>query len=75
MRIPFELASLAGLSKEIVLLGVRDHLEIWDREQWDGWLNDKQPHYDQIAESAFAEPVPAKEPLTTEQVPRISQPK
>jgi DNA-binding transcriptional regulator/RsmH inhibitor MraZ len=47
------LASLAALQKEIVLLGVRDHLEIWDRERWDKYLNTKQPYYDDIAEGAF----------------------
>jgi MraZ protein len=55
-RIPAELASLAALQKEIVLLGVRDHLEIWDRERWDKYLNIKQPSYDDIAEGAFGGP-------------------
>jgi MraZ protein len=53
VRIPTSLAELAGLCKEIVLLGVRDHLEIWDRRRWEGYLNQKQPFYDEIAEGAF----------------------
>jgi MraZ protein len=52
-RIPAELASLAALQKEIVLLGVRDHLEIWDRRRWEEYLSSKQPYYDDIAEGAF----------------------
>lgn len=57
VRIPPELAELARLSKEIVLLGVRDHLEIWDREHWQGYFTEKQSQYDEIAENAFT---PAK---------------
>ena len=38
VRLPTELAQLASLDKEIVLLGVRDHIEIWDRHRWDEYL-------------------------------------
>jgi MraZ protein len=54
VRVPQQLAELASLGGEIVLLGVRDHLEIWDRCRWEEYLATKQPSYDQIAESAFA---------------------
>jgi len=53
VRIPADLASFASLQKEIVLLGVRDHLEIWDNLHWDAYLLEKQRRYDQIAENAF----------------------
>ncbi len=53
VRIPPELAKLAKLDKEVVLLGVQDHLEIWAAEHWRAYLAEKQPHYDQIAETAF----------------------
>jgi MraZ protein len=53
VRIPLELAQFAGLEREIVLLGVRDHLEIWNRRQWDAYLGRQQGHYDEIAETAF----------------------
>jgi len=53
VRIPSELATLAGLEKEIVLLGVQDHLEIWAASEWRNYLLQKQPHYDEIAETAF----------------------
>src|SRR5438874_8395979 len=38
IRIPAELAELAGLSREAVLLGVQDHLELWDRGRWEAYL-------------------------------------
>lgn len=53
MRIPAELAGLALAGKDIMLIGVRDHLEIWDRARWERYVQDKQPFYDQIAENAF----------------------
>ncbi len=59
LRIPAELARLSRLGKEIVLLGVRDHLEIWDRTRWESYLDQKQPYYDEIAESAFGGPSPS----------------
>jgi MraZ protein len=68
LRIPGELAELASLTREVVLLGVRDHLELWDRAEWEGYLTGKQPQYDEIAESAFGAPL-APRPLAAEEVP------
>jgi MraZ protein len=53
IRIPQELAELARLEKEIVLLGVQDHVEIWAAQQWAAYLADRQSHYDEIAETAL----------------------
>src|SRR5947207_13051024 len=41
MRVPPELLELAHISKEIVLLGVRDHLEVWDKSRWEEYLHQK----------------------------------
>jgi MraZ protein len=54
IRIPAELAGLAGLSREAVLLGVQDHLELWDRGRWEAYLAERRARYDQIAEAAFS---------------------
>jgi MraZ protein len=53
MRVPSELARLAGLEGEVVVVGVRDHVEIWNRLRWDAYLSSLQPAYDQIAERVF----------------------
>jgi len=53
IRIPPDLAELAGLDREAILLGVQDHLELWARNRWENYLGDKQAHYDEIAEAAF----------------------
>ncbi len=54
LRIPGELAKLANLKNEIVLLGVRDHIEIWSETAWQQFLEETQPRYDQLAERAFS---------------------
>lgn len=53
MRIPPELAELARLGKDVVLLGVQDHIEIWAADRWQSYLAEQQGHYDEIAEAAF----------------------
>ena len=56
VRIPQELAELAGLEKSVVLLGVQDHVEIWAAGQWESYRAEKLTHYDEIAETAFGGP-------------------
>lgn len=56
LRVPPELAELAGLTKEAVLVGVHDHVELWDRQRWEQYVAEKQANYDQIAEAAFEKP-------------------
>ncbi len=56
VRIPAELAELAELGKQVVLLGVHDHLEVWAAERWAAYLAETQAAYDEIAESAFGAP-------------------
>lgn len=63
LRIPPELAKLAGITAEVVLLGVRDHMELWDGAAWDRYLSDNQPKYDRLAESALAGP--GRTPVST----------
>jgi DNA-binding transcriptional regulator/RsmH inhibitor MraZ len=49
------LAALAKLQKDVMLVGVQDHLEIWAAEVWQRYVADKQAHFDEIAESALSE--------------------
>ena len=54
IRISAELACLAGLGREAVMLGAQDHLELWSVERWKQYLADRRERYDEIAEAAFA---------------------
>jgi len=56
IRIPAELAGLARLSGEVVLLGVQDHVELWASDRWQAYLSERQTRYDEIAEAAFGGP-------------------
>ncbi len=53
VRVPPELFQLAGLNQEVVMVGVRDHVEIRDAAKWDEYLSQRQTSYDDIAEKAF----------------------
>ena len=53
IRIPTDLTKKTSISREIVLLGVRDHIEIWDKELWEDYLQETDPDFDSIADMAF----------------------
>lgn len=53
-RVPADLARHAELSRDCVLIGVGDHVELWDKERWEAYLAQHQSRYDQLAESALA---------------------
>lgn len=55
MRIPPELAEIAGITVEVVVVGVRDRIELWDAAAWDEYLEKMQPSYDDLAEVVFRE--------------------
>ena len=35
----------AGLKEHITLIGVRDHVELWNTESWEQYLSDNMPQY------------------------------
>jgi MraZ protein len=51
--LPERLVQFAGLRHEVVLIGVRDHLELWDAERWQRYLTENAPRFDAVAEGAF----------------------
>jgi MraZ protein len=51
--IPDRLAQFAGLEHEVVLLGVRDHMELWAEKRWNAYLGKHGPKFDKVAEEAF----------------------
>lgn len=63
LRIPTELASLAGIQTEVVVVGVRDRIELWDASSWDRFLTENQASYDSLAEAVLGQA--AGQPETT----------
>ncbi len=53
-RVPAELARWAGLEGEVMIVGVRDHLEVWTHAKWQEYVARCDPNYDQLAELALA---------------------
>ncbi|MBM3994847.1 MAG: division/cell wall cluster transcriptional repressor MraZ [Planctomycetes bacterium] len=51
--IPDRLVQFAGLEHEVVLLGVHDHLEVWDSGRWNTYYEQHSPEFDKVAEQAF----------------------
>ena len=48
---PPELAKWAGLAGEVMIVGVRDHIEIWAVEKWEQYVARCDPQYDQLGRS------------------------
>jgi MraZ protein len=47
------LIQFASLEREVVLIGVRDHLELWEARRWQQYLSQNAPRFDAVAEGAF----------------------
>ena len=54
VMIPAPLAEHAGLGKEVVVAGIRDHLEIWDRAAWREHLKEVEGSAEHVAERLAA---------------------
>ncbi|MBX3442082.1 MAG: division/cell wall cluster transcriptional repressor MraZ [Planctomyces sp.] len=54
IRIPERLLQFAGLQQDVMLLGVNDHVEIWDQEQWRTFLSRHEEDFDRLVGEAFA---------------------
>lgn len=53
IRIPTELAELASIQTEAMLIGVRDRMEIWDTKRWQEYISSNEAEYDELAEKAL----------------------
>ncbi len=51
--IPDVMLRRARIGKEVSIIGVRDHLEIWDQARWDEFVNGSFAAHDDMALSAY----------------------
>ena len=51
INLPETLLRAVNLGKEVVIVGVSDHFEIWNTERWDEYQRETSPHYEEIAEN------------------------
>jgi MraZ protein len=71
-RVPAELAKWAELGAEVVLVGVRDHLEIWRLELWEQYIARCDSQHDRLAEIAFVGSTSAS-PSSVRSIPSPAQ--
>lgn len=50
--LPARLATAAGLAREVMLIGVDDHVEIWPPDRWQAYLDLNQARFDDLAAAA-----------------------
>lgn len=51
IRIPLHLTSDANIEKHCVVVGVNDHVEIWDQDKWRNYYDMASENFEDIAES------------------------
>ena len=53
INIPSTLKSYAGMSKEVVIIGLDDHLEIWSEDAYNEFLDANLDSFAEIAENIY----------------------
>ncbi len=53
IRIPERLVKMADLKHNVVLIGVHDHVEIWDKDRWDSFLSQNASQFDALTAEAL----------------------
>jgi transcriptional regulator MraZ len=51
INLPDHLIRKANLDKEVMIVGVSDHFEIWDIERWDLYQREVSERYEELAEN------------------------
>ena len=53
VNIQSSLQDFASLTKDCVIIGVNDRLEIWSKERWEGFYSENSENLSDIAENLF----------------------
>ncbi|MGR3221349.1 MAG: division/cell wall cluster transcriptional repressor MraZ [Candidatus Anammoxibacter sp.] len=48
--IPQKLKDLATLDREVVIIGILNRIELWDRKLWDAFIKENEGKFEEIAE-------------------------
>jgi MraZ protein len=48
--IPENIQKWCGLSKEVAIVGVDDHIEVWDRARWQAFAEEQLAQHDKLAQ-------------------------
>ena len=53
VNLSLPLMKYAGLTKECVIIGVNDHLEVWSEERWQSFMEINEEQFSDIADKLF----------------------
>ncbi len=53
VNIPSPLVEYAELSKDCIIIGVDDRLEVWSKDRWDNFIDDNEANLSEIADNLF----------------------
>lgn len=53
INIPAPLSTYASLTKECVIIGVGERLEVWDKESWDNFIKENEDNFSDLADKLF----------------------
>jgi MraZ protein len=56
IRIPERLLDSDQGDRDMVILGVHDHAEIWYQDKWDSYMNQNLPQFDELTSEALDSP-------------------
>ncbi len=59
--VPQVLLQHAGITREAVVVGVSDFVEIWDAQAWQSWLEESIDSYEKMAEELVQQATPDKQ--------------
>ena len=59
IRIPERLLESNRADRDMVILGVHDHAEIWHRDAWNSYMTQNLPQFDELTSEALDQPRPA----------------
>ena len=54
INIPKPLVDYAGLSKDCIIIGVDEKLEIWSKERWEAFISVNEENMSEIADNLFS---------------------
>lgn len=64
--LPDKMIARAGLGKDVVIIGVRDHFELWNRDEWERYVeNGLSEHHQMLTRARVARMSPGSTHSTT----------
>ncbi len=54
VKLPQPLIEFASLTKDCIVIGVNDRLEIWSKERWNSFIDDNVDDFSNIADNLFS---------------------